>query len=43
MQFLTKIRQAAQALATRRLTITSDGIPYDFRNMRAVSSKRDLP
>ena len=33
MQFLTKIRQAAQALATGRLTISSDGIPYDFRNL----------
>ena len=33
MQFLTKFRQAMQALATRRLTILSDGIPYNFRGL----------
>jgi hypothetical protein len=33
MQLLTKIRQAAQALATRRLTVFPDGIPYEFSDL----------
>jgi radical SAM protein with 4Fe4S-binding SPASM domain len=33
MQLLTEIRQAVQALATRRLTVFSDSIPYEFRDL----------